>query len=241
MCSTVSHGEAWAGTADCRRCALRESVLFAGLEERDFEVIHQPVDQFTLPPGARLYGPGEKIGCLYTVRSGALKLEQFLADGSRRIVRLARGGDVVGLERMLGEPCQHDAVALQETEVCRLPLAMVRALADRNPALYGEMMSRWQKALNEADAWLTQLSTGSARVRVARLLLNHVCGGDSDCRLFSREDMGAMLGISTETASRVVADFKRRGLLVESAPNRFLIDVPNLRRIAGEEELLPSP
>ncbi|MEA3291845.1 MAG: helix-turn-helix domain-containing protein, partial [Pseudomonadota bacterium] len=70
--------------------------------------------------------------------------------------------------------------------------------------------------------------------RVARLLLRQVCGGDSVCRLFGREDMGAMLGITTETASRIVADFKRKGLLVENAPNQFLIDIPNLKRIAGD-------
>jgi CRP-like cAMP-binding protein len=51
--------------------------------------------------------------------------------------------------------------------------------------------------------------------------------------LFSREDMGAMLGITTETASRTIAEFKRRSLLVETDPNRFLLDVPNLKRIAG--------
>ena len=43
-----------------------------------------------------------------------------------------------------------------------------------------------------------------------------------------------MLGITTETASRTIADFKRRSLLVETRPNHFLLDVPNLRRIAED-------
>ena len=29
----------------------------------------------------------------------------------------------------------------------------------------------------------------------------------------SREDMGALLGITTETASRIMAEFRRRGLI----------------------------
>ena len=74
-------------------------------------------------------------------------------------------------------------------------------------------MSRWQRALSEADAWLTELSTGSARQRVARLLLRLVRDRESsECDLFSREDMGAMLGITTETTSRTIAEFKRQGL-----------------------------
>jgi CRP-like cAMP-binding protein len=101
--------------------------------------------------------------------------------------------------------------------------------------LHRELLNRWQRALSEADAWITELSTGSARQRVARLLLRLVReSSPSTCELFSREDMGAMLAITTETASRTIAEFKRQSLLVETETNCFLIDVPNLRRIAEE-------
>jgi CRP/FNR family transcriptional regulator, anaerobic regulatory protein len=56
----------------------------------------------------------------------------------------------------------------------------------------------------------------------------------SECTLFSREDMGAMLGVTTETASRTIAEFKRQSLLVETSTNHFLLDVRNLQRIADE-------
>jgi hypothetical protein len=46
--------------------------------------------------------------------------------------------------------------------------------------------------------------------------------------------MGAMLGITTETTSRTIAEFKRQSLLVETTANVFLLDIPNLRRIADE-------
>ncbi|MGD2083033.1 MAG: Crp/Fnr family transcriptional regulator, partial [Chromatiales bacterium] len=42
------------------------------------------------------------------------------------------------------------------------------------------------------------------------------------------------LGITTETASRTIAEFKRQSLLVETHANRFLLDVPNLRRVAAD-------
>jgi CRP-like cAMP-binding protein len=111
----------------------------------------------------------------------------------------------------------------------------VRTLSDENPTLHLELMARWQRALKEADAWLTELSTGSARQRVARLLLRLVRDRESsECELFSREDMGAMLGITTETTSRTIAEFKRQSLLVEASASRFLLDIPNLHRIADE-------
>jgi CRP-like cAMP-binding protein len=235
MVKIVAFKDAWAGEADCRSCSLRQSVLFAGLREEDFERIHHPIDQYLLPPGSVLYRAGDRAERMFTIRSGVLKLVQYLPDGSQRIVRLIRTTDITGLESLVGQPYQHDAVVLQTTEVCSLPVSVVSRLSNDNPALHRELLNRWQRALSEADAWITELSTGSARQRVARLLLRLVReSSPSTCELFSREDMGAMLAITTETASRTIAEFKRQSLLVETETNCFLIDVPNLRRIAEE-------
>jgi len=57
---------------------------------------------------------------------------------------------------------------------------------------------------------------------------------NSERQLFSREDMGAMLGITTETASRTIAELKRQALMAETGPNRFLLDISRLRQIAEE-------
>ncbi|WP_058558184.1 Crp/Fnr family transcriptional regulator [Thiohalocapsa sp. ML1] len=235
MVKSVSLREAWAGEADCRNCALRTAALFGGLTEADFDQIHDPIDQYDVKPGTALYKTGDVGDYMYTVRSGSIKLVQYLPDGSQRIVRIVRSTDVLGLEALLDEGYQHDAVALQRAEVCRFPTRVVRNLSRDNPRLHHELLTRWQRALNEADAWLTELSTGSARQRVARLLLRLVRDREtSECELFSREDMGAMLGITTETASRTIAGFKRESLLVESRQNSFLLDIPNLRRIAED-------
>jgi CRP/FNR family transcriptional regulator len=235
MVKNVTLREAWAGEADCKNCALRTSALFAGLEATDFDAIHDPIDQYDLKPGTALYKTGDVGDYMYTVRTGAIKLVQYLPDGSQRIVRLVRSADVLGLEALLEEGYHHDAVALQRAEVCRFPTRVVRNLSRENPKLHKELMTRWQRALSEADAWLTELSTGSARQRVARLLLRLVRDNDSaECELFSREDMGAMLGITTETASRTIASFKREELLQELRSNQFRLDVPKLRRLAED-------
>jgi len=229
---TLSPQEAWSGVADCQTCTLRDSVLFSGLGEKEFECIHSPIDIFSLPAGALLYRSGDEGNFMYTIRRGLIKLVQYLPDGSQRIVRLLRGTDVAGLEALLDQRYQHDAVILQSTEVCRLPVEIVRCMDRENPALHRELMSRWQRALMEADAWLTELSTGSARQRVARLLLRLHNSENEQCELFSREDMGAMLGLTTETASRIVAEFRRQGLLTQLSQTRYRCDIPGLEKIA---------
>lgn len=235
MAIRVAFKEAWTGQADCKQCALRESVLFAGLQEADFEKIHQPINQFVLQPGQSLYHAGDTGDRMFTIRSGLIKLVQYLPDGSQRIVRLVRTADVTGLEALLGHAYEHDAIVMQPTEVCCLPVSTVQALGQQNPGLHVELLNRWQRALREADAWLTELSTGPARERIARLLLRLVRDQDPpQCTLFGREDLGAMLGITTETASRTIAEFKRQGLLTELSSNRFRVDTARLQALLSD-------
>ena len=110
MVKNVTLREAWSGEADCLNCSLRTSVLFAGLEEADFERIHDPIDQFLIKPGTAMYHSGDRGDHMFTVRSGTLKLVQYLPDGGQRIVRLARTTDVIGLEALIENPPPgHDA------------------------------------------------------------------------------------------------------------------------------------
>ena len=70
--------------------------------------------------------------------------------------------------------------------------------AHQHPQLWHQMALRWQLALNEADRFITELSSGTAESRVAHLLLFLQSYSLNGCGLaISREDMGAMLGITT--------------------------------------------
>ena len=222
------------GEADCLNCPIRNSVLFAGLDATECECLHHPIDDFSLPPHSTLYHAGKPAQYLYTVRSGLLKLVQYLPDGRQRIVRLLRATDVTGLEALLGQTYQHDAIVLQQAEICRLPLDLVQSLDRENPKLHRELMTRWQRALIEADAWLTQLSTGSARARMARLLLRLARPDGRPCTLFGREDMGAMLGVTTETASRIIAEFRRGGVIRDVDGDAVQCDAQALEIIAAD-------
>ena len=129
---------------------------------------------------------------------------------------------------------QHTAVALQATEVCRLPVPCVKRLLSSNQRLFHTLMTHWYRALSNSDRWITELSTGTARERAIRLLLwlSELETGDS-CSLFRREDLGAVLGLTTETVSQTMAELKRQGLIHEYSPNRFSCDTIQLREIVG--------
>ena len=200
------------GPPQCEHCGIRHLVLFADLSHDDFSLIHKPVDELVFKVGEALYQAGDLPEHVYTVREGLIKLVQFLPNGEQRIVRLLKQGDVTGMEALLGEPYAHNAIVHQPVSACRIPVEVVERLSWDTPRLHRQLMARWQQALREADVWLTELSTGSAKVRVARLLLRLTdCCSDNLICLPNREDLSAMLAITTETASRVIARFRRGG------------------------------
>ena len=223
--------QAWDGNADCRSCLIRSSALFSGLTEQDFEQMHEPVEQVSMKPGELLYKVGDAGHHLFTLRSGLIKLIQYLPDGTQRIVRLVRSTDVIGLEILVGQHYEHEAVVLRASELCRYPKEAVTRLSQSNPVLHKDLMARWQKALTDADSWLTQLSTGSAKKRMANLLLRLLDEDTADCHLFSREDIGSILSITIETASRTISEFKRLGLINEIRPNHFNLDIAGLHKV----------
>ena len=223
--------EAWAGTANCAHCPTRDLSLFANVPAKDLEPESCPVNHYKFAHGDTVYRSGERGHDLFCLRSGLLKLERFLPDGSKRIVRLVRPNDIFGLEVLLKPSYRHDAVILQDAMLCRLNSALVHDLAEKNPQLHHDIMDRWQAALDEADDWLTELVSGHARQRVARLLIR-LADQNAQCSLLSREDMGALLSVTTETASRAVAEFKRAGLIEEIGHNRYRCDLDGLDAIS---------
>ena len=226
---------AWYGPARCEHCGIRHLALFAALEKDDFARIDESIDELRLDRGERLYLTGDDPEYLYTVRKGALKLVHSLVDGSERIVRILTLGDVAGLEALLGWPYKHDAVVIEPVSACRIPVRTVNHLNRDSPHFHRHLMRRWQEAVTVSDDWLTELGTGSARARVARLLLrvSRHPGAEGAFFVPTREDMAAMVGTTTETVSRITADFHRRGHLENVARNRVRIDAVSLKRIAA--------
>lgn len=224
--------------ARCRACTVRQNALFVNLTYDELDAIAWKVPEETIPAGETLYRSGDQPGTIFILRSGLIKLETYLSDGSYRIVRLARRSDLLGLERLLDSPCDHTAIALADTEVCKVPLEVVRQVMAHQPWLSTQMIRHWHQALQQADGWLAQYSLGAGRQRVARFLVDlHDLSGDDQGRITipSRDDVGAILGITKETASRLIADFHRTGLLTKIDQQRATIQRVALAGIAEGE------
>ena len=223
----------WIGRAKCAVCDVRRFVLFSGLADRDLDAILQPIDNLHVPQNATLYEQNAAAPFVYTLRHGLIKLKVDLPNGGQRIVRLLRPGDVAGMETLVGERYHHTAIALRDADVCRIPREVVMQLDKTNPSVHQALQQRWQRSVDQADHFIVALSTGPAEARMARLLITLGCTGTLPETLMpSREDMGALLGITTETASRIMAEFKRRGLVHADRGNEVVCDHAGLAQLA---------
>lgn len=224
---------------DCANCGIRENSLFADLISDDFRLIDQPIHDAVFDAQATIYEEGSPGQYLFTIRSGLVKLVRYQSDGTQRIIRLLTSGDIAGLEITAHAAYDSTAIAVTDIQTCRIPQAVILRLEAESPRLHAQLLRKWHEALKQADDFIADLASGSARQRLARLLLQLSRNGMAvDVVLPSREDVGAMLGITTETASRTVASFRREGTLVglDRLGRHFRIDVGRLHEVAARNE-----
>lgn len=220
--------------ADCATCPASHIPLLGerAMSRREMCLVYFRLAAFDARRS--IYESGDPGSALFILRRGLVKLVRHASDGSERIVRLTRPGDSFGLEALLNRPYHHRAVAATACEVCRLPAETILGLGRGNPGIRESLLAQHEKSMEAADLLLSELATGNAHVRMARLLLHLASGSDEpDHPLLTREDMGAVLGLTTETASRTIAEFRRKGLIELLEEHRFRCDTAALTRIAA--------
>ena len=193
-------------------------------------LLHDGIEAPVLAAESRIYARGEPGTALYTVRAGIVRFQRVNGAGERRIVRLAGRGDLIGPEALLQRPYADEAVACTAVQLCRIPVALISRLVQVDAGLNQELMRRWQQALEQAGAWAVELSSGTARQRVLNLLdvLARLADDGPEIWMPRREDMGAMLGLTVETTSRMVSQLRREGVLKTLSRRSAMLDTAAL-------------
>ena len=200
----------------CESCSIRGLVLFGDLTTSDFESVHANITNAVFASGESVFKRGNAGDFLYTIHSGMVKLVRKVDDGRDRIVRVLRQGDLLGIETLACKEYTNDAIALSPLQVCLIPLQVIHELNRRSPRLHARLMQKWQQALQDAEDWIADLNFGTAKKRVANLLLKMRHRDQPQVTtVFSRADMGAMLDLKFETVSREVSAFVHNGAIVQ--------------------------
>lgn len=230
----------WIGRSDCSSCSIFKKVLFSDLSSDDLssivDGIYEPIDHFTYNVGAVLYQEGHVDNAIYTIRSGLVKLVRCLPDGKERIIRLMKATESIGLERVLGHPYSHTAIALQPVTACRIPIGLMQQLDEEKPRFYRKMMERWATILFQADDYSMMLLSGTVKQRIVHLiqwLADYTEAEDkSTFVLLTGADMAAMLDITPESVSRNFAELKRLNIIRHIEGDRYEYSVRDLLKYA---------
>ena len=222
----------------CAACEVRSSALFGVLDEDGLDSIHTHIAELELAAGSVVYGRGNDGAAVYTIRAGIVRFERFTERGDRRIVRLAGRGDLIGQEALLQRPYSDEAIACTPVQLCRIPRTLVDTLGEQPGKLPRELMLRWQRALDDAEAWVADLSAGPARRRLLRLLLRLADHADAGGTIWMprRDEIGAMLDMTVETASRLVSTLRREGVLELTSMRTARLDTATLQRVVRAED-----
>lgn len=231
---------AWQDKSDCQTCAIRSSVLFAELNEDDFSKIHLPINDIKFEQNSSIYKQGENGAHVFTLREGYVKLLRVNEDGTERIVRLIKQGDLFGLESLLSDKFESSAVAISPVYLCKIPVGVLKTLGENSPRLHRQMMKKWGEALSEYQSWFSEINTGRAELRLARFLLRlaHESSNLFIAPLFKREDMGLMMDIKLETVSRALASLVELDLISNIGRSSLVIkDLGRLKSFCQQGSL----
>ncbi len=226
------------GIADCQHCAIRKYDLLANVEVAEYEQLLRKIIQFRFTKKSVVFIENSPADALYIVRKGLVKLEETLSDGSTRIVRVVRKGSAAGLETFLdsGQRFDQTAITLQETELCRIPYEVVKSLLKLEPEFYKSVLKEWHNQMEASNRVIVEFSTGTLKQRIACVLLmlieqanlySHV-----EIEMIHIDDMAALTGVTRESVSRILSEFKRQEILNKSGPGKMRFDESSLREIA---------
>jgi len=206
----------------CQRCKLRKPGWFCDLSPHAMAEYDALGANLMLPEGGILFAEGQLPRSVSVICEGRVKLTKSSRGGKTLLVKIATAGDVLGLSAALSRTSYEvTAQAMGRTSVRIFPqqafLSFIQRHAEGSFRAAESLSNEYRSLLS--DAYRLALSKSIAG-RVAHLLLQLVVEGDDPLHAqpgihmaLRHEELAAMLGSSRETVTRVLGDFKRKGII----------------------------
>jgi CRP-like cAMP-binding protein/FixJ family two-component response regulator len=184
-----------------------------------------------------IFMEGDSPSYLYYVATGKIKTYKTNESGKDYITEIHKEGSFFGYIPLL-EDSDHkeSAMGIEDSEIYLIPKQDFFYLLYSNREVSMQFIKFMSNSLSEAEEKLLHLAYNSARKRVAEALLfvskkYQVDGGNNLSFALLRENISALAGISPESVSRNLANFKDEGLIETDYGNIKILDITKLERI----------
>jgi len=125
--------------------------------------------------GEHLFHVGDGMPYVYLVRRGLLKTYVRTSGGNERDCALLTEDDFAGLDALAGGSQTRNAVALADSEVCRLPVESLLRACMGDQRQYNRLLAEMGRELKQMQSML-QRDEMTAEQRVATFLLDRARG-----------------------------------------------------------------
>lgn len=169
--------------------------------------------------GEEILEEGHAANGVFLIQSGTAKLYKVGFTGKEQIIRFCKKGDLLGYRSILsGEAFGATATALEDMELEYIPERFFLKMLEENPKMSFEMLKLISKQLGDAADTITILAQKTVRERLAEVLimLENTLGTDKDGFIrisLTREEMANLIGTATESAIRLISEFKNDNLI----------------------------
>ncbi len=173
----------------------------------------------TYKKGDVIFNEGMILNGVYCVRSGICKLTKLNPNGNEQTVKLLGVGDLIGQRSIISdEKTNLSAIALNDIELCFVPKQEILNGLQNNRDFSLDVLKHLAHDLKDAEDDLINMAQKSVKQRLAETILyiNTNFGVDNEDFLsvvLSREDYANIVGTATESAIRILSQFKKEGLI----------------------------
>lgn len=221
----------------CEQCIIKQFNSLKALTKDELVRISGCKTSRTVKKGEVIFEEGEVLNGVYCIKDGICKLTKLSANGKDQIVKMVVKGDLLGQRSIVSnERSNLQATALNDMEVCFIPKAEILADLHKNPDFTFDVLKDMANDLREADDIIVNMAQKSVRQRLAETLIyiNDSFGVNPDGTLsilLSREDFANIVGTATESAIRVLSQFKKEGLISTIGKQIKIENIEGLRRV----------
>ena len=221
---------------------LHQIPLLQILSAQDRQKVLGEMTETRYGKGEYIFREGDPTEYFHIVKEGSVKCVKSSLDGKECTLKVLMPGDLFCCDAATFDGAYHPGTAqpMGDVSVLRMRKEVYFKMLRANPDAAMEVIRYLGNRLNEAQEKAKVLALDRADQRLASLLVNLAeRSGIKDpngirvtVRL-TRQDMANMVGVTTETAIRIMARFKKDRLVSGTAARLVIRDLPKLRLLAS--------
>ncbi|NRB59372.1 MAG: Crp/Fnr family transcriptional regulator [Winogradskyella sp.] len=203
----------------CESCIIKEFNALKSLSTDELRRVSACKTGKLYKKGQPVFEEGDTINGVYCVKDGVCKLTKLSENGKDQVVKLVVKGGLLGKRSLVTEQKSNlSATALTDMEMCFIPKSEIMSDLQKNPKFTMDVLRGMAQDLKESDNTIVNMAQKSVKRRMAEILMyvHDSFGTDEDDFLniiLSREDYANIVGTATESAIRILSQFKKEGLI----------------------------